>query len=756
MTAADYDEKARGAKDNDDLEGNAGETQEDTGFVIDKDYEDNIKALLPLTDDVNIPSLTFRVWVMGTLFCCFLGWVNQILTFRTNTFVVTAYMAVMLSYPLGKLMARLLPRNKFHIPLVGECSLNPGPYSAKETILIYVMASTGTTGVYGTDNLFVQKYFYNMDIGAAASVFFLLATMLSGFGVAGFCQRFLVRPSHMLWPSALPQIALVNSFHAADTSDKDPDIGEHGKRHMSRLVFFAIAALGMFVYELLPGFAAPSLTGIGLLCLFSNNRITQAIGSPQQGVGVLSLTFDWNLITGAAMNFPWWVQVNIFTSVVVFVWILTPLSWQGNWFGNPPFADVLNSPTISNRTGDIVGAGDLVDHTTFSIIPGVYEAQKPFWISPFFAWSYFASLAIFAASLTHALVWYGKDIWRRVQSTRLDQDKHDIHCQLIDKYPAVPRYWYYGFFLVPTVIGIVVCHATGINMPWYLSVLSIFTSLLVTIPFAIIQATSGTQLATNVISEFLVGTIYPGHPIVMMAFKCFSVTVSMAVLTLLQDLKVGHYMKIAPRHMFIAQMYSQIVAVIVCYATFESYTANPEHVDWIVNSKKYTHDPVANKWNSQGNYGTYFNASLIWGALGPVRFFFTSYGPLVIAAFVTGIVLPVLLKLGHEYVGGPIPWALINAPLLLNVPSPGGNQAGPLMSFVVSFIFQFYVYRYRTKWWQRYNYVLSTAFDVATALLSIVTVYGLQSVTMPTWALNPATAQDFCPNVTPDKQALSA
>ncbi|KAL7747937.1 OPT superfamily [Sorochytrium milnesiophthora] len=729
---------------------------DDKGFVVDEEYEINAKAMLPTTDDVNTPSLTFRVWVLGTFFCIVLGWINQILTFRTNPMGVTSYVAVLLSYPMGRFLATALPTTKFNIPFFGECSLNPGPYSAKETILIYTMASTGSAGVYGTDNIFVQKFYYQMDIGHLACLGFLLATSLSGFGVAGICQRFLVRPAHMLWPTSFPQIALVQSFHAGDNAETDPNVGENGRRHISRLKVFFIACFGIFCYEVIPTWVAPALTYIGVLCLISpNNAVVQMLGSPVSGLGIGSLTFEWSMIGGGSMNLPWWVQVNNFVSSIIFVWILTPLSWRYNWFGSPPLDQTLNSVKIFNKTGDTVSAGDLVDRQTHTLIVDLYETQKPFWISPFFAWGYFSSLALFTCALSHVLAWYGRDIWRRFRSARLDDDKNDIHCQMIDKYPAVPSLWYAAWFVIPAVLGIAVCHFTDIKMPWYLSIFAIVITFLLAVPYSVISATSGYTLATNVISEFLVGMVYPGHPVVMMAFKCLSVTVCGAVITLLQDLKIGHYMKVPPRHMFIAQMYSQIIAVFVCYGTLLQWCTD-EHVDWVLNPDSHKSDPVANKWNSQTGYATYFSASLLWGAMGPLRFFFTSYAPLAIAAFVVGTVMPVFLKLAYEYVGGPIPWSLINAPIILTVAGAGGYQSGVIMSILSSLFFQFYMYRRHTKWWQRYNYVLSVALDTGTALMGIVTGYALQSATMPNWALNPADSSDFCPNAVPDKPSASA
>ncbi|KAL7747402.1 OPT superfamily [Sorochytrium milnesiophthora] len=426
-------------------------------------------------------------------------------------------------------------------------------------------------------------------------------------------------------------------------------------------------------------FIALAVGAISTVCLISKSPAAQGIGSASVGFGVGSFTLDWNYINGTAMNYP--------------------------WFGDPPLNEVLNTPHVYNSTGDRIYAKNLVDTKTFTL---------PFWISPFFAWCYFGSLALFTASLAHTACCYDKDIWTRFRSSRTELEADDIHCQLIDKYPTVPNLWYAAWFIIPTVTGIVVCHTTQINMPWYLSLLTVFVTFLLSIPFAVIQATSGIQLAPNVISEFLVGLIYPGHPVVMMAFKCFSVTVCGAVLTLLQDLK----------------MYSQIVAVLSCYITL---------------------------WSSAIGYQTYFSASLLWGALGPKRFFIDSYGPLILAAFLSGLILPIVCKLGYEFIGGAIPWALINAPILFNITQPGGNNGGPVSMIITSFIFQFFMYRYRTKWWQRYNYVLSVAFDVAAALVTVIVALALANTTMPVWVLNPDSNlhnTDYCDAVTYEKSLL--
>ncbi|KAK2640098.1 hypothetical protein Ddye_027893 [Dipteronia dyeriana] len=63
--------------------------------------------------------------------------------------------------------------------------------------------------------------------------------------------------------------------------------------------------------------------------------------------------------------------------------------------------------------------------------------------------------------------------------------------------------------------------------------------------------------ALNVISELIIGYLYPGKPLANVTFKIYS-TISMGqALDFLSDFKLGHYMKIPPKSMFIAQIPGQ-------------------------------------------------------------------------------------------------------------------------------------------------------------------------------------------------------
>lgn len=58
----------------------------------------------------------------------------------------------------------------------------------------------------------------------------------------------------------------------------------------------------------------------------------------------------------------------------------------------------------------------------------------------------------------------------------------------------------------------------------------------------------------GVITEMIFGYLYPGRPLANMVFRCYGVTGMGQALWFISDFKLGHYMKIPPKSMFIMQV----------------------------------------------------------------------------------------------------------------------------------------------------------------------------------------------------------
>lgn len=59
----------------------------------------------------------------------------------------------------------------------------------------------------------------------------------------------------------------------------------------------------------------------------------------------------------------------------------------------------------------------------------------------------------------------------------------------------------------------------------------------------------------NVITEYCMGLILPGKPIANVCFKVYGYMSMNQSVSFLTDFKLGHYMKIPPRSMFLVQVH---------------------------------------------------------------------------------------------------------------------------------------------------------------------------------------------------------
>lgn len=83
-----------------------------------------------------------------------------------------------------------------------------------------------------------------------------------------------------------------------------------------------------FCYQFLPGWIAPTLTSVPLLCLASSSFSARVLGSGYDGVGFLDFSFDWSAIgQSGPLYTPPWALVCYFAGMAGMLWIVTPLIW---------------------------------------------------------------------------------------------------------------------------------------------------------------------------------------------------------------------------------------------------------------------------------------------------------------------------------------------------------------------------------------------------------------------------------------------
>ena len=142
------------------------------------------------------------------------------------------------------------------------------------------------------------------------------------------------------------------------------------------------------------------------------------------------------------------------------------------YFSNVWYAQYL--PILSNHAFDNTG---LHYNVTAILSPektldqGLYEAYSPLFLPIVFAISYGLSFASVTATLTHAFLYFRKQIYQ--QARRSLTEMPDIHARLMSKYQEVPDWWYAVIFVSMFVFGVVSVEVWHTQMPIWALVLAL-------------------------------------------------------------------------------------------------------------------------------------------------------------------------------------------------------------------------------------------------------------------------------------------
>ncbi|KAJ7178961.1 oligopeptide transporter [Mycena filopes] len=673
------------------------------GLAEDDSPYPEVRSAVANTDDPSIAVSTVRSWVLGLIWAIIIPGLNQFFFFRYPSVTVTG--AQLLTLPLGRIWARFFPNIK-----IFGLELNPGPFTIKEHVLITIMASVGAGSAYATDIVAVQRVYYNQIYNFSFQWLVVMSTQLIGFSIGGIARRFLVQPPSMIWPANLVTCALFNTLHSTEYAG----VGNRGGYSRERFFFIAFACSA--VWYILPDYLFTALSYFSWVCWIApNNIVVNQLFGVNYGLGMGLLTFDWAQIAyiGSPLATPWWAEANIAVGFVIFYWIATPAIYFTNtWYSK--YMPISSGGSFDNTGAKYNVTRILTADSTFD--QESYEAYSPLFLSTTFAISYGLSFASITATLTHAFLFFRKQIW--AQSRRAMSEQPDIHARLMSVYPQVPEWWYVIIFLSMFVCGIISIEVWDTKFPVQYFILALVIAFLYIIPIGMIQAITNQQVGLNVITELIIGYALPGHPIAMMMFKTWGYITMAQALTFTSDFKLGHYMKIPPRSMFTAQIVATILAGTVQLGVQAWMFTNIEGM--------CDRDQKDGFWcPSTGVFGT---ASIIWGVIGPARQF--SKGQIYYSLtffFLVGFLCPLAAWLVH--LKWPNSWVrYVNFPVIFSGTGaiPPASAINYVPWAIVGFVFQYVIRRRHFAWWTKYNYVLSAALDSGVAVSAVLIFFILQ------------------------------
>jgi hypothetical protein len=82
-----------------------------------------------------------------------------------------------------------------------------------------------------------------------------------------------------------------------------------------------------------------------------------------------------------------------------------------------------------------------------------------------------------------------------------------------------------------------------------------------------------------------------------------------------------------------------------------------------------------------------------------------------------------------------------------------GINSSIFTTFCIAIFSQYYLRKYRPRWFRKYNFLLSAALDGGTQVMVFVSTFAVgggsgKVVPMPNWALNPIGNPDYCERLT--------
>lgn len=291
---------------------------------------------------------------------------------------------ILIIYCVGTLWSNVLPRkdllekkwgdsiaqSRFKKTLITITHfINPGPFGLKEHAVAAITASSTSNGVASILVFTTQEIFYpDNPVTTTTVILSTLSIGLFGYGLAGFLRPVAVYPSLMVYWSNLPQVSMFQSLHWNRVTQSGP------------LRAFWIAFSGMGLYEIIPAYIMPWLNSVSVPCLASmkaTSTNTQAIltnlfggAESNEGLGLFSLSFDWQYIQSFQTSLPLIQQANswigLFFCYIIFIAVYYGNAWSAKDF--PFLSTQLYAANGSNYDSTAVFVDGVLDKETLQVV----------------------------------------------------------------------------------------------------------------------------------------------------------------------------------------------------------------------------------------------------------------------------------------------------------------------------------------------------------------------------------------------------
>ncbi|KAJ4292869.1 hypothetical protein N0V88_005527 [Collariella sp. IMI 366227] len=729
-----------------------GEKDGDNDDVIIVTGADAATHLLPLRDDGE-PALSFRSIVLATCLSAFQAVMYQIYTFKPTMITIGGTFIVLIAYFLGKAWAAVLPRGdrlatrwrekggqgKTPFWISVATFINPGPWNLKEHAICAITATSASNSAASVMVFAAQDLFYDLPISATTVVLSVISIGLFGYGICGMMRPIAVWHVDAVYWSTLPTVKTLQGLHWQDVKDSKP------------LRWFWYSFVGMFFYEFFPAYIWPWLNAVSIPCLAAMHATGEKAavlrnlfgGSVNnEGLGLFTLSFDWQYLTSFSTSLPLPLQAHAALGYLVCFAAMLGIYYTNAW-------DSKSQPFMSTRLRSEDGSAYPVAKV---FIGGVLsqEALKKYGIPRLtgsFAYAMFMANAAIGALVAHCFLFWGGDVVRAYKSAKSGRHSDRHHAHMAKYYKETPWWWYITILVLSFVLGLIVVTTQNITLPVWAYIISLLLGIFIAPLSTLLYSRYGNGIATNNLSKMLAGLILPERPIGNMYFAAWSHNVISNAVSLSNDLKMGEYLKIPPRVMFLTQVYGTILGGFINYAVMISIVGS---------NRKLLRDSDGNSSWSGATIQSYNTNATSWAL---AKYLYKTGGRYQMVPIGLGIGAAAVAV--HRIIAyfkpriGRFSLHDINMPQFIQyagyIPYNASQTCVLLSQVVAGFFVQFYLRNYRPRIFKDYSYLITGAFDGASLSALFILSFavfgaGGPSVPFPTWWGNNSEGYyDLCP-----------
>ncbi|KAK0119489.1 hypothetical protein ONS95_010936 [Cadophora gregata] len=718
-----------------------------------RDIPINVRRIVSLEDDPNLPTLTFRYFVLCIIFIIPGAFLSQMSHYRTTYAPYSVFFVQIASNYVGVWLAKVLPAWNVRVPFTSYgFNLNPGPFGVKEHVLVTISAASGATYNLAYAPVSIAELYFGQKIHPAIAIFFMWSVVITGYSFAAISRQFLLYDPQYPWFQALCQTAL---FETQKKQREYPSATSRKQMHTFWAVLGAVT-----LWQFLPEFAFPMLGSLAFLCWVApKNATANFIGAGFGGMGFLNLSLDWSNVSSLGNNgslflTPFWTQVIIFLAFAVNCWVLIPAA---KWGSLGSYKHGLMSNHVLTANGTRYPLTSLLTPQA-TLNETAYEENGPLYLGTQMLWGMFFDYA----SYTSALAWMAlfgfsqlRATIKKLRARNNSKNGESINFHYNDRlnilqrsYKEVPLWWYIVLFLFSFVAITAMVASDHLYIPWWTYLVSLLTGAIIVTPLGWLYAISNFQLPIGTTNELLYGLMInavKGHknPTGATVYSSIAGDAWYRAQYMLQDQKIGHYMHIPPRATFFSQIFGATLGIPINYAV----------IRWVINSKfdylTGEKDDPTHQWTGQ-SLASSLSTSVQYVLVGPKKLFQEPLFKVVPYGFLAGLLVPVLIFLMHKtFPDSKLKFRLWNTTIFFSCLSNfyGNISTGYTSQFIGSFVVMYWAFRYRYKLWAKYNYILAAAFDAGFNLnmLLIFLCFGSGKITtMPYWWGNREESSERC------------